>query len=336
MTYALVFVASLLFETVIVTPCYCQGLQAIASVPYTTVDNVDLNETNAGVPIISAMVNGYPVKLMLDTGTTANIISDDLANRAGMTVAGGTETMLDAGGKRENARIFEQVAIQVGVLTIKGDVLSVKDYSFTGIGHSRIDGIIGKVSFNNIAILISPSLKTVTFYAPGRLSQQQREEIGMGSAAALPIKLNSNNLLSVSVAFKQKSTVVSEDLVVDTGAGRTTVSESAFKALKGKVISRHTSIFGFSNGVATTFSVEQMSLGSIDISDPIVDYIEHDKSKLPRSLGRDVLSQYQVLIDTPAMTMYLLPATVPIPPQKDGTMLPPDTSQTDTTKEQPK
>ena len=195
---------------------------------------------------------------------------------------------------------------------------------------------MGKVVIANAAALISPTLKTVTFYIPGNLTRQQLKKIGMDNAVALPLKLTKNNMLCISVTLNNKQRSVSEDLTIDTGSERSIVSEGAFKTLKGEVISKGSFTSRLRKGSITYFTIDQALLGALSVNKLLVGCTESKSLYISPTLGRDVLSQYQVLIDAPAMTMYLLPATVPIPPQKDGTMLPLDTSQTDTTKEQPK
>ena len=177
------------------------------------------NATHTRTYGLEVLVNGSPVKLVLDTGASGIVMSRGAAERAGLsrltdaTVAGIGDNAKGAGGYRAIAEHF-----RIGDVEYRDALISVTQQGMEGIE----DGLIGSNVFSEFLIRLdfaggSLRLDPLPGYRPGDGFQDRVESPEMRDAARV---FRFGHILLVPVRAGSRDGL----FVLDTGAARTMMS----------------------------------------------------------------------------------------------------------------
>lgn len=96
-----------------------------------------IQKSRDGHYYIDGLVNGSPVKFMVDTGASLVVVSEKLARKAGLK--GGESTVFRTANGELEGRIISNVPIKVGAFTVSGIRIGV------GLeGHDSSDALLGQ------------------------------------------------------------------------------------------------------------------------------------------------------------------------------------------------
>lgn len=96
---------------------------------------------------VEGLVNGHPVKFLVDTGASLIGVSDKFAQQAGLT--GGQETTFTTAKGEMQGRIISNVPIQVGSIAVSGMRVGVALE-----GHEVNDALLGQNFLSKFDVLL--------------------------------------------------------------------------------------------------------------------------------------------------------------------------------------
>ena len=107
------------------------------------------------------------------------------------------------------------------------------------------------------------------------------------------------------VLLAQGATKAEQNLIVDTGANRTTVSAATARQLGLKADGSGPATLFLGKKLTVDYGhVAQMQIGDLALPNQTVYYSEQSLSEYPVSLGMDILRGYTVLLDFGGKMMY--------------------------------
>lgn len=279
-------------------------------------------------PIVQVMVNDKITgTFLVDTGSSANIITDVMVAKLGLTpvpfVQGKYPFLLD--GKK--AMMVTDLNLKIGQLTLQGSAYPVIDAKTlrASVGVS-VDGIISMQALRYFAMDVDFSHNQMILTFPGGLTESEIKALGFSGACVVPLMPNIDGtafdpakeaassdsywrlVYSVPVQISDGVHTIQQNSIVDTGAKETFFPAEISKSLKldvNQVVENAQSIEGKDRSYNTVIA-PRLGLGSIRLSHHTVNvYLKEGKSS--SSLGLDVLGSYHILMDFEAKKMFLQP-----------------------------
>ncbi len=172
-------------------------------------------EMIADVPVVTAAINGRPVRMVLDTGATYTVVAPSAAARLGLRPIGGPVAMEGAGGRvSATPVVLPQVQIGgaqlQGVPAIVGRALDI-----------ATDGVFGVTLLSAFEIDLDVPRRVMTLYAPRKCLALTPP--WASAYAELPAERLSQGQLVVPIAING----VGLRAVLDTGNSLTFVTRRA-------------------------------------------------------------------------------------------------------------
>lgn len=294
---------------------------------------------NQNTPLVEVKINGAAAKtFLLDTGSSLCAIKDTLVSK--LKKKGGISDLpgkpYEFAGKPTGAILVDSV--NLGGFNLNNFVfMPIPDKNFALYGGSQtdgLDGILGLSMVANLEYLFDFPRHQITMYAPTRivtppdgspakyvtegLTPEEVTALGFSSTQNIPIITSAaDGRKFVRVMCRKGTHTAGEDMMLDTGSATTALSSSLAAQLALQPLSEGSVATGL-NGTRSikTASLDQLQIGDVVISNPSVTYAGSDAGdkNLPPTLGMDILSKYQVLVDFSSNKMYLkLPETKPFP-----------------------
>ncbi len=156
--------------------------------------------------------------------------------------------------------------------------------------------------------------RQITLFYPSPLTGDELRSVGMDDALALPVTdiAGGGFEFACPVVMANGANRVQENLVVDTGAAGTLISEDTARQLKLQPISdNHYSPTLFGNIVVRQTYLPTLFLGGLSVSNLPIPYTPDISEAFGTHIGLDVLSQFRVLLDYKQKKMYLKPIVAP-------------------------
>jgi len=255
---------------------------------------------------------------LLDTGSGSTCITDTLAVKMGLSPvpAVGTDgkpVLLYSGKQAQMVTVPLLQMSNFRLLSTPCLVLSQK--SLSPLVGQPLDGVLGAGVLTIYPMYFDFLRHQITLFSPSPLTSAELRSVGMEDAADLPVAdLTSNHRFEFAcpAVMANGGERVQENLLVDTGAAGTIISERTARQLKLQPISdNHYSPTLFGNIVVRQTDLPTLSLGSLSVNNLRLRYTQGLSASFPTYIGLDVLSQFRVLLDYKQKKMYLKPITAP-------------------------
>jgi predicted aspartyl protease len=269
---------------------------------------------SSGTPAAELSIGNTTGKFMFDTGFNASVISNEKADALGLTrspAIGGDGIPLKLNGKQAELVTIPRVKIGNFELTNVHFVVT-NGRELDSLVREPIDGIIGADFFVVFPALFDFQKNEITIWQSGRLSQETLTRRGFTDGFRIPVS-DPRGAFFFTIPVRVNGTEES-NLVVDTGAAITTLSERSVRklALKPeKVFKNYPSFSG--KLTLNQAKVNKISFGPFEAANLNIYYPSHDTSEFRPCIGLDVLTKFQMLLDFPHKVIYLKPTT-PTPP----------------------
>jgi predicted aspartyl protease len=231
---------------------------------------------------VQVMVNGTPVKLVLDTGAAGIVMSKNAADRAGLTrISGATVAGIGDNAKASDGYRALAEKFQIGDVDYRNALISVSTQNIAGIE----DGLIGSNVFAEFLITLD--------FAGGKLrldplpdydskELQDRREIPEMKDAARVFRFG--HLLLVPVRVNSKTAL----FVLDTGAARSMMSyDLAAEASKANRDER-TTISGLNGKVGDVYRTGDVLLEFAGFSQKNLGMTAIETWELSHRLGTEI------------------------------------------------
>jgi predicted aspartyl protease len=190
-----------------------------------------------GSPVVQATLNGTErVKLMVDTGAGLTFIMEPVIKRLGLK-----PQAADGVNVREitfngvQARYVTFSTLDVGDLHYTDSYAITMEPRLDPGGFSKTvsreaDGAIGALYLEPFPVLFDFQANQLTVWGSGPLTREDLAAVGMADATALPLKRPANGYPEFRVRVKLPGGL-EEELVLDTGAAMSFISEKAARTL---------------------------------------------------------------------------------------------------------
>jgi hypothetical protein len=262
---------------------------------------------------LKASVNGRPVWLVLDTGSSYSALDADRAESFGVHFAGSGSTAAPAKGADNTYRIASGVKIQVETVTLDDETVIALPFSYVAerVGHPT-DGTLGSNLFNKFIVEIDYQAGTVNVRDPSIW-----DPTGFGEL--LPLTIESGTpFISAQVALPDGSLVTGRFLI-DSGQvaggllltesfvrqhpaiteGQTTRAAPPIKAVGGEL---HYNI-----GHVTALQIGAFQLKNVPTIFPRQAQGVYAREDVAGAIGADVLARFHVVFDYPNARVFLKP-----------------------------
>lgn len=278
---------------------------------------------DSGAPLVKVTLNdGTDATFMLDTGTTACAVTETMAAKLGLkpqpTNQAAAPLIMD--GTRAQA---VKLTIKVGRFRFADfPALIIKESRFVQVLGHPLDGIIGMNLLCHFAVTLEPENHILILQTPGKLSAKDLGNWGFKQAGTLPLTRAANGSYWANIEMSNGLRTTSENLMIDTGASGSIISNQAAQALNLTPAKQGITI-PYGNGVfvGDIATVPTVALGpNLGADAPpgskltlrnaafvYPDKPEESPATSPHVLGMNILSGCAVLLDFPGLTMSLQP-----------------------------
>jgi predicted aspartyl protease len=232
---------------------------------------------------LEVLVNGSPVKLVLDTGASGIVMSRAAAERAGLArLADGAVRGIGDNGK--GASGYRSVAehFRIGDVEYRDALISVAEQNMAGIE----DGLIGSNVFSEFLITLDFAagklrLNPLPSYRPGEELQDRVEIPEMRDGARV---YRFGHLLLVPVRVNSHEGL----FVVDTGAARTMMSYDLAAGASNLNRDDRTTIRGLSGKVGDVYKTGNLELEFAGFAQKSIGVTAIDTWELSHRLGTEI------------------------------------------------
>jgi predicted aspartyl protease len=264
--------------------------------------------TEDGLPLVELQVNNeVSGNFVVDTGSTATVISSDLASRLRLKVHAligrdGKPFLLD--GKQA---MGDDLTIIFAGIKLTGPVIIVPSKNLQASRSDRVDGLIGHDVLSHLAILFEFTKKEITVWYPGGFTEEEIRSLHLKDATVMDQSLAPGVAFSVPVVLNGTASL---DMLVDTGGGAAVIPSKVAAELKLKPTRTGiSSATVFGPMVTSEAIVDTFAIGSLLLSNQTVEYARRENASVPPRIGMEILHRFQLLIDYPAKKAYFAKPT---------------------------
>ncbi len=267
---------------------------------------------------IEAMINSEPIKLILDTGAGASIISLEHAHRMGLNL----KDRIEVSG--------------AGAGSIVGNLIEGASFNFKGIDNyslpillalpmsdlkpyagRELSGIIGYDLFKRFIVEVDYERRLLKLYEPVDFKYS-----GDGERIPLSIKMNhphiTAKILKIKSIANPELEEISCDAVIDLGSGMSLTLTREFVQIHNLLDSLEKKIdvlMGVGAGGRTDAFIGRlgMKIGSYQFEDTIIGFSRDEKGVMASSkffeanIGAEILRRFKVIFDYSRSVMILEP-----------------------------
>ena len=281
-----------------------------------------------GGPLVQVRLNDRETAtFLLDTGAAGCVISDTLAHKLGLKQAP-VRGRFGAGMEDEAGKPIQFVSIkkfQMGGGVFKDGAFVVMDHrDLFKLSEQGLDGLIGATLLEQFALLVDGPQHRLALISPGGLSDEEIRFMGFGGCPALKLK-SADSFFFQDAYSRDASFLVSmdlrngdkksrQDIIVDTGAGDTSLSFGTAKDLGLIATDKNGAQTLYGSYLSDIARVGGINLGPLSLSDFTVSYPSMDEAVVPPLLGEDILANCVCVFDFPKNKLYLKPVLPPLAP----------------------
>lgn len=213
-------------------------------------------EITQGYITLSAVIEGTPARLLLDTGADATVIDPKIAERLALVPISYHESGV-AGGRKVRIPLVELKSIQVGNTTVSLKPVAVVDMNREERPFGRIDGVLGSDFIKQNVVTIDYPKRQLIFETSDSYKALRL------TGVSFPLHLVGGTAPYLSVELDGKLKLVNE-YKLDTGAAKTHLRLQDLESL-GYQISKLKKSDGQSLGgkyVKVETRLQSMSIGN--------------------------------------------------------------------------
>ena len=265
---------------------------------------------------VQGTINGQvQVTFLIDSGMTNNMISSAVEDKLRLPVLpvtvdgkpGSKQATLDG----KNVNCIEPATVLMANFTLHGQYFILQPPSrlpVSPITKKSVDGVIGAGVLDLCAILIDFSGKRLALWYPSNLTDADIKALHLNILYTVPIVPDPKfpDVWYAHVRFSSDKATIEKDMMIDTGAQITTLSQETAERLG---LAYHDA------GVATLFlnkktaismdQVSKMQMGDFTLFSHTVYFPVQANANYPVSIGMDIFRGYEPLIDFGRRVMYL-------------------------------
>ena len=269
--------------------------------------------------ITAARINGYPATLIVDTGGRQTILESSAAesfsvspSRPGFRYGGLRYT----GFTQINGQTYPVSFVKtfaVGDVNFGSTLVALRDSSSRHTlsnGDVHIDGVLGRDILTRQKVIINCGTRLIFFKVDPSRQLQLARFAESQSFTRVPLRQEENGALTVPYSINGRPS----RLVVDTGAGLTTLDESKIKSLgitleptgaKARFTTglvQHISLAQINNLTLGDFKVRPTKLGAAALPSFA---IQQGATRIDGILGLELLVICHAIIDFDSMSLFL-------------------------------
>ena len=269
---------------------------------------------------VRASLNGkVTATFLVDTGVDSDYLSDTVASELGLPTQSATHAgkPLFLDGKAMQGMIVPNViAGQAHYPGIAFGLLDPSQLPETPDHRGHIDGILGAPALMPFAVMLDYEHGQMSVWSPSGLSADDMSRVGFHPLGAVPITPSPTdaNQWTVHVRFTEGTATTEQDLIVDTGANRTTIPAMVARRLNIKKDGEGQATLFLNKPLTVDYGrVAQTQTGDLTLHDLTVYYAEQDLLEYPFSLSMAAFHGYVVLLDFGQKKMYVGSLTAAAP-----------------------
>lgn len=258
---------------------------------------------------------GLTGTFLLDTGTSTTCITDALAAKLGLSPVpavgvDGKPIFFQPGrqGQMVNVPLLQMSNFRL----LRQSCLVLSQKSLSALAGQPVDGILGATVLAVYPMYFDFVKHQITLFYPSPLTRDELRSVGMDDALVLPVAdiTGGGFQFACPVVLVSGADRVQSNLVVDTGASGTIISERIARQIQLQPVSddrNSPTLFG--NIAVRQAYLPTLSLGSLGVNNLLIRYTQSLSASFPAHVGLDVLSKFRMLLDYKQMKMYLKPIT---------------------------
>ena len=250
---------------------------------------------------------------LLDTGFSIACVTDALAAKMGLSpvpAVGTTGKPITFYPGKQSQSVTVPL-IQLGNFRLFNSFcLVLNQKALSDIAGQPVDGILSAETLAIYPMCFDFARHEITMFSPSPLTSAELRSIGMEDAARISVTKTTGGGVSFScpVAMSNGGERVQENLLIDTGATNTLLSDDTAHKLRLRPVSgNRNSPTLFGNVVVKQAYLSDLSLGNLRVKNLLLQYSSGLSDSFPAHIGLDVLSQFRVLLDFKQQVMYLKP-----------------------------
>ncbi len=250
---------------------------------------------------VTAVSNGRPTALMIDSGCPSTVIDRASAHRLALTIKETKGTLTGISGEAQRYGVSGLATMRMGNCTFTNVPIQVaNEAEINLIAQPHLDGLFGSHEMARFGMIVDCARQMIYVNprTPTATTAQKVSQFLIGRGfTRIPMHFNTNHHLEIEAAINGRPT----RLVVDTGAAMTLLSAPA-AAASGASLSPRFSFQG--EGVG---HVRQLTLGNLTVPNAEVFIQNTPKFVGAGILGEEYLSWNFAVVDVGGMNLYLRP-----------------------------
>ncbi|MGE5209510.1 MAG: aspartyl protease family protein [Alphaproteobacteria bacterium] len=272
--------------------------------------------------IMSVRINGYPAKLLVDTGASQVILDKDVAESAGVKpfqralnqVRFSVPSQVFTMGSEINGQLLPVGMAQnitAGSMNFGNNPVALRDSSHSrDSGAGRVDGILGLDILLRYKAVVNCRTKLIFF----KVDQARRINLSAIAASEkftrVPMQREENGVLTVLCSIRGQPA----RLLVDTGAFVTTLDEAFVKSLGiGSEPTRISAQFGRGESKRISAArINDLRIGAFKVPSEKLGVarlpnfaLRQGNSRIVGILGMDTLYIHRAIVDLDGMNLFL-------------------------------
>ncbi len=266
--------------------------------------------------------NNTTATFAIDTGSSHSYISDTAAKKLGIPFnlippEEHTDLPKDVTDYIPTTMLIGGYQAQIPLVIDKETKLSFTD--------QPVDGILGRNFLSTFLVLFDAARHEITLTSPRGVTADELKQLDMADATVINLTQSAGWKLDlVHVQLSNGFKIAAQDMIVDTGAAGTLISQATAKQL-GLTLHKVAKDWQAYNGNVPVSEavVDRLQIGNLAVKNQNILCNVGTDPYYSMNLGMDILKNYRMLLDYKNMKMYLKPNPWVPPASTDTLSAPP-------------